>query len=136
MAVAARVSVQGTEAVVAMLRRLAPAKNQEIARRALKILAFEVQRVATREEILPGGKGPPDPHRLTSRTGTLRRSIAVDQSSLPFSVSVGTDLVYGAVHELGIPPFPPRPFLQPAIDKVSPTIAEVFRREWEKEARA
>lgn len=86
--------------------------------RGLDRMAFRVLDNATRVQIIRGGKGPPHPTRLTSRTGTGRRSIRVNRSGA-FERSVGTDLVYMGVHELGGRFHPPRPYLAPALAAVS-----------------
>lgn len=100
-----RVVVVGSEELRAKLRNLDPSVNRTIIRNSLIRSAFEVQTAATKE-IAGGGRGknkalPPLPSRLTSRTGTLRRSIRVNRSPLPFAIEIGTDLVYGAIHEIG-----------------------------------
>ena len=87
----------------------------------------------SKEKILRGGKGPPVKGILTSRTGTLRRSIRVNRSPLPWAVEVGTDLVYGAVHELSTR-FP-RPYLAPALDDMADKFDDIFAREIAKEIR-
>jgi len=80
---------------------------------------------------LRGGKklesAAPHPSRLTSRSGELRRSLGaensgrgVDDSGVPQYIDVGTDLVYGPVHELGLRGYPRRAFLAPAYNAVSP----------------
>lgn len=99
------------------------------------------------------------PNKLTSRSGTLRRSINTDHTRLPGRGSVGTPLRYGAAHELGYTDtvqvrahkrknkksrkshkvrahtrkmdLPARPFLKPALEAVSPGFPDLFRAEWE-----
>lgn len=83
------------------LNDLIPSGNPEIQSRALKKVALLVQSVASREKIKRGGKGAPLKNKLTSRTGTGRRSIRVDRSGLPSSISIGSDLGYMAAHEKG-----------------------------------
>lgn len=74
-------------------------------------------RIAATEKIIRGGRvgtgkgirsAPPDPHRLTSRSGRLRASLAgrgyrqgIDASGLPHFIEVGSDVIYAAVHEFG-----------------------------------
>lgn len=116
-------------------------------RDALMHAAYEVQRIAAQEKIRRGGvvgKGKtrtllaPLPDRLTSRTGSLRRSIGVDRSELPFAISIGTELVYGRVHEtggrFGRATYPPRPFLAPALDDVVPKFEIFFARALQRAA--
>lgn len=79
-------------------------------------------------------------NQLRVRTGNLRRSIigAVKGNV----VSVGTDVVYGRIHELGgIMPggwkMPKRPYLAPAFDenenKIEKILMKELRQEWEKQ---
>ncbi len=104
--VAIRITVEGTAELQRRLRLLNPEQNQRIMRDTLKKSAFAIQRNVTRIQLVGGGRGkgralPALPSRLTSRTGTLRRSVAVNQRPLPRAIEIGTDLSYGAVHEVG-----------------------------------
>ena len=133
MAVSLSIRVDGIPEVEAMLDRINPKKNSAWVGRALLKCALGVQKTAAEKKIRRGGKGPPVPRILTSRTGTLRRSIRVNRSLLPWAVEVGTDLVYGAVHEKGSKHHPPRPFLAPALEDESSDFDRIFSREWAKE---
>lgn len=135
MPVALRVSITGSEDVQRALRRISPSQNTEILRRSLLKGALLVQRLAATKYIHPGGQGPPLPDRVTSRTGTLRRSIRVNRSPLPFAVEVGSDVVYAPVHELGSRTHPKRPFLAPALDEASKAIGDFVADEIAKEIR-
>ncbi len=117
-----------------VLENATPNEQTRIVHRALRRAAFLIQTDAARNQIQRGGSGPPNPPPgpLISRTGTLRRSIRVDDSGLPAFVDVGTDLDYGAAHELGIAPMPARPFLQPALEVVEPRIQGIVEAEWNK----
>jgi len=138
----------GLQRALAALRQPA---LREVFRRALLKSALKVQQIATREKIRAGGvvgtgksrmNLPPLPDRLTSRTGTLRRSIAVDRSQLPFEVSIGSDLVYAAVHEVGglvtrrsgTAHYPQRPFLKPALDDANAYFDDYLEHELRVEA--
>lgn len=138
----------GLKRALAALRQPA---LREVFRRALLRSAFKVQEISTRQKIRAGGvvgtgksrmNLPPLPDRLTSRTGTLRRSIAVDRSALPFEVSIGSDLVYAAVHETGglvhrrsgTARYPARPFLGPALEDASAYFDDYLERELRAEA--
>ena len=99
--VAIRVSVSGIPELKAALERMNPSENKRIFRNGMIAAAVKIQEVSTLQKIKRGGKSPPLPRKLTSRTGTLRRSIKVDRGPLPFAIEVGTDLGYGAVHEFG-----------------------------------
>lgn len=105
-----------------------------------------------------GGKAKPLKTKLTSRTGTGRRSIRSDRprvkrgSSL---IDIGTDLKYMEFHETGgtrtkkahsrtsklgnahkvrshIIMMPKRPFLKPGLKKSNTEIGEIFFREWKR----
>jgi phage gpG-like protein len=108
------------------------------------VAANEVASLAKTTYILRGGRffkpgtrtlvsALVDSKRLTSRTGRLRDSIAVDLSPSPKAVYIGTDVIYGAVHELGGRFHRPRPFLQPALEHAARGFPELFRREWERQ---
>lgn len=128
-----RVEIRGDVEFRAALGRLSPRQNPEPFRRALLRAALAIQAKATTLYILSGGSGPPDPTRLTSRTGTLRRSIGVDRSGLGgLVVGVGSDLVYARVHELGGRFVRARPFLEPAATDVLPDLPALFADEWQR----
>jgi hypothetical protein len=96
--------------------------------RALDRAAFLVQEDAAFRQIIPGGSDAPHPSRLTSRTGTLRRSIRVNRAG-PLARSIGSDLIYGLVHELGGRFHPQRPFLAPALESQGPKFQRLFAEE-------
>lgn len=131
MTVAVRVRVV-EETATDTLRRLAGRPGERAVERALDEVAARIQRNAQTKQILRGGKGPPHPRQLTSRTGTLRRSIRVNRIK-PLERSIGSDLVY-AVHEFGIPrqTIRARPYLQPALNEEGPALADEMRRELRK----
>lgn len=95
------VSVTGLQEVRDLLSRINPAQSPGIVRQSLRKAALRVQSVAASESIIRGGKQRPHPTRLTSRTGTGRRSIGVDYGELPARVSIGSALGYMALHEQG-----------------------------------
>ncbi len=138
MPVKLRVSIVGDKALQKALKRANPAVNRRIISESLLEAAGRVQTDAADLQIAAGGRGKgkalsPLPHKLTSRTGALRRSIAVDRRPLPLAVEVGTDLVYGGVHEFH--PKRPRPFMGPALDKISPQFGAIVVKRWKREAR-
>jgi hypothetical protein len=135
--VAMRVTVIGGPELRRQLIQLNPKENPRIPVNALERVAGEIQRNAKDKQIAAGGRGkkraiPPLPDRLTSRTGTLRRSIGVNRRPLPRAIEIGTPLVYGAVHEFGWGRYPVRAFLQPALDAISPRIGGIVAEEWRK----
>jgi hypothetical protein len=135
MAVALSISVEGIAEVDALLGRINPKKNPAVVRRALLKAGALTQSIAAKEKIKRGGKGPPEKDRLTSRTGTLRRSIGINRGPLPWAVEVGTPLIYGVVHEVtgAGKAKRVRPFLKPALDKAAKSFDDIFAREIAKE---
>jgi phage gpG-like protein len=162
MPVALSISVEGVEAVHQRLERLNIRSHPGLVIRALDKCAELTQEIAATKKIIRGGKGPPHPHKLTSRTGTLRRSIAVSRRHLPWAIDIGTDLVYGAVHEEGgtvnvgsysraigsstrsggasmalvrshTRTYPKRAYLVPALEEAANHFDDIFAREIEKE---
>ncbi len=111
------------------LRKMNPKQNARIVRPALLESGLLVTRIAARDKILPGGSGPPKPSILTSRTGTLRRSLtsnfAVQLNAQLQFVDAGTHLLYGAVHENSR-----RAFLKPAFRDASRNFDDIFRKHW------
>jgi len=78
------------------------------------------------------------PDQLMVRTGHLRRSIVGEVSRN--IASIGTDVVYGRIHELGgVMPggwtMPKRPYLEPAFtdneDKIEDIILKELVSQWE-----
>ncbi len=143
MATQIRVSVVGTKELKRKLEKMNPGVNKRILRDSLIESALGVQRDAAKNQILAGGGGKkggmtkPHPSFLTSRTGTLRRSIKVDRGPLPFAIEAGTDLTYGAAHEFGSTKrnLPKRPFMQRALDRVAPKFGDIVVKHWKREAR-
>ena len=92
-------------------------------------------RIAAREKIHHGGGGPPKPNILTSRTGTLRRSLglstSLDRSGLRQGfIEGGTALIYGAVHEFRNAG--QRAFLAPAVVDAESRIEDIFIKHWDR----
>ena len=138
MAVQIKVSVGFTNELKRKLEKMNPGTNKKILRDSLIESALLVQRDAAKNQILAGGGGKasgmtrPHPQFLTSRTGTLRRSIKVDRGPLPFAIEVGTDLVYGPYHELRAKRR--RPFMQPALDRIAPRFGDIVVKHWKRAA--
>ncbi len=108
--------VVGDEDIIRLIEQLNPALNPQVLGPALTEMVLLTLRTAQQKHIKRGGNNPPLPNILTSRSGTLRRSLAgsgaVDLSNLPDSVRGGSALVYAGVHEDS-----PRAFLAPALDE-------------------
>ena len=127
-----------------------PGVNKPIERFLLRA-GFAIQKNIAEKQFIRGGrqrvKGPrggsrlistpAHPSRLTSRTGELRRSYTtdrgLDKSGLPFSVSVGSDLVYASPHEYGENGLPQRRVMLPAIEDESPNFERWLHDEIIKE---
>lgn len=133
-------SIIGTEELRARLARLDPERNTRILRNSLMEAAGRVRRNASAYQIIPMGGGkknpaPVHPTRLTSRRGGagLVGSIRVDTGPLPKAVEIGTELLYGALHEFGLGRMPRRAFLQPALDEEAPGFPEIVIKWWRME---
>lgn len=134
------ITTEGLDDALRVLDRLNLKANpgKRAAAKILISIANEIASNAQSKQILRGGgKGPPHPTKVTSRTGTLRRSIAVDRGELgSLIVSIGSDVVYAGVHELGSKDgrTPKRPFLRPARDAIirNGTAERIVRRGIEK----
>ena len=136
MPVSVRIDLKGNKAYQRMLTRINPKKNPKFVTRALLKAALLVQELAATEKIKRSGpKDVVDPIRVTSRTGTLRRSIAIDKAGTPHFITIGSNLIYAGVHELGSKDgnTRARPYLKPALDDVSKKMAAIFAKEWERE---
>lgn len=129
------VSVTGAREFTRALDTLRAPQLGLTVKEALVAAALAVQKRATEVEIIRGGRmrsgsrmrsAPPDPVRLTSRSGRLRGSIGVDRRALPFAVSVGSAVEYAAVHELGGPHHPKRAYLAPALEHESERFPAIF----------
>ena len=152
-------TVTGDDDLRRTVRNMNPETNPKFVRSALTKGGLLIQRNAARKQIIPGGKAPPAKKRLTSRTGTGRRSIRVDRSGLSrFYVDIGSDLEYMKLHEIGgtvqrrqharrtksgnlaavtahSATFPARPYLAPALDAVNDELEQLFFEAWDREAR-
>ena len=105
-------------------------KGQDALDRALDTMGFKVQANAATKQIRRGGSGPPHPTRLTSRTGTGRRSIRVNRRAL--ARIIGSDIIYMRVHELGGTRHPPRPYLSPALAAEAPQFDDILAKELQR----
>lgn len=140
------------------IRRIDPRKNVKIINDGLKAGALRVKRNAQQRQMKRGGSGPPLPSRLTSRTGTGRRSINVDRSGLPRHIDVGPNVRYMATHEFGgtftvrshsrskpsggrarvkahSRTVPRRAYLEPAYNAEKANIVSDFMRRWDQALR-
>lgn len=115
-------------------------KLEQTLERALLKSGAVVQTEITTNQIIRSSLGPVDPHRVTSRSGELRRSLSgrrgIDDSRARRRrrafIDVGSDLVYAAVHELGsiARNIPARPFITPGFEESERTIEAIFLNEW------
>lgn len=146
MAVKVVADISGMKPLLAKLKKLSPKENRQILVRSLTDCAELVVENAKREQIIRGGRvagtgprggkvmsdKPPHPSRLTSRTGRLRDSISINLQPLPGAIEVGASVVYARVHELGIPPYPKRAFLEPAVKATERRFPEIFMANWRR----
>ena len=132
----------GGEALRRRIADLTPDQNRRIVAPALVESMLLTLRIAAREKIHPGSRssGPPKPKILTSRhggaglVGSLGRNEGLDKSGLPNFIEGGTHLVYGKMHEGGLGPFPPRPFLGPALADAQRQYGDIFEKHWKRAA--
>ena len=134
--------VDGDEQVRRVLTNINPGKHPAFVKRALTKSGLLVQRNAALKQMIRGGRQAPAPTKLTSRTGTGRRSIRVDRSGLrQFYVDIGSDLRYMQLHETGglvsrrghSFRMPRRAYMAPALAAVQDSFPAVFTKEWSKE---
>lgn len=127
-----------------------PTRRVSILRTWLLQSALVVQREA-QDQIIRGGSAPPHPTRLTSRTGTGRRSITVDRTGVPRFIEIGPKGVaekYMSLHERGgvvrrvsragtahSATYPARPYLKPGLEKSRGKIRDIFVRTWARAVR-
>jgi hypothetical protein len=92
--------VEGLEVARRVIRNISPKNNSDFVQAALVTSALLVQDNAAFHQIIRGGKDAPVKKRLTSRSGTGRRSIRVDRKKELF-IEIGSDLIYMKNHETG-----------------------------------
>ena len=137
MALEVSVRIEGTEQFRQVLERATPSLNPRIVSGAFVGMMTKILRNAAEKQIVQGrGKAPPLPRRLSGRTNTLVRSLGpafgLDRSGLPFSISGGTDLVYGRIHELGLGRYPKRAFLEPAVEEEIQNLEDILAKHWQR----
>ncbi len=74
--------------------------------------------------------GPRGKTRIAERSGALKRSMRVDESRLPYSIRLGSDLVYAPVHEFANGGA--RSYLRRAYRSLAGKIRIKFKESWEK----
>jgi len=136
-----RARIVGLEPLLKQLGRMDPKQNTRITQKSLREIALRIQKDAAENQIVHGrGRGkhasPPLADRLSSRNGGagIVGSIRVNMGPGPRRAAVGSDKVYAGVHEFGIPPFPRRAYLAPALEEVSPMIEDIVVEQWKREA--
>lgn len=129
-----RATLVGSKELKRRLKKMNPKLNKRITTPALLEAMQLTLRIAAREMILPGApRGTPArPDILTSRSGTLRRSLgtnfAVNVNESQQFVEGGSHLVYAAVHEKTR-----RAFLKPALKQASPRFEAIFVKHWARQ---
>ncbi len=122
------------------LKSLDPTSRASVADQVLTDLA-KLIKADTQENQIVRGRGedpvaaPPLDDQLSYRSGHLTRSIGTDFSEAPHRYIVGTPVRYGPVHELGLPPYPTRKFLEPAaVESTNRHAKRLFRLALERSA--
>lgn len=120
MALRTTVTLRGDREYVAALTSLQAPAVDRVYRAALKAAAKEVQE-RTRTRYLSG-------QVLRVITGELRRSIEIDSRDLPRAIEIGSKLEQAGPLHFGwrAHGLEPRPFLSPALDSVTPKLADYF----------
>jgi phage gpG-like protein len=135
----------GGKALRAKLRALNPGKNPRAAIVPALLESMELTlAIAASRKILPGGRGAPKKKILTSRSGTLRRSLglsaSIDQRGLPNFIEGGSRLKYARVHEIGgrfgRAFFPKRAFLAPALHDAQQRFPAIFEKHFARVLKA
>ncbi len=130
MAALLSVRVTGGAKLRAALSRLDPADNARIFSLSAREIATKIAANARNVQLRRGG-GTVHPTQLTSRTFRLRDSIAPDFRGLPRFAEVGTDVLYGPLHEHGLG-IKARPFMAPALEAVRPQIPAIVVKHWKR----
>jgi len=132
------VDILGGDKVLTALREMGP-EMKAAERQGLEAGAIIVE-TAAKARLKGGGSGSAGvvlPDRLTSRTGVSGLRGQITRRVSDDSAEVGTNLVYGPIHEFGGViangwgrgiriEMPRRPFLRPALDDNVNEVREVF----------
>lgn len=135
MPTGARLNLVDKGRIAQLLERLDPTERDSISAKVIGQSARLIEAEAKENQIVRGRglTAPPLKKKLSYRTGHLSRSISTDLSGLPRQAIVGTAVRYSVVHELGISPYPRRPFLEPAAEiVVGRDVSKLFRRALER----
>lgn len=132
MALRVAVRTRGVKEFQAVLRRVNPSRNPEVGRRGLLKIAKRLEQVTVRE-FMSG----PRPRRLGQVTGETARSLQSDRSELPRAIETGIPraLFWVDVHEEGLGRWPRRAFIEPALERVLPEMADLFIAGWMEAAK-
>ena len=128
-----KVKLLGGKRLRKRLAKMDPQQNARILIKSYREIALKISANARNVQIRRG-RGAVHPTKLTHRSFRLRDSIVPDFKGLPRFAEVGTNLFYGAIHEFGLGRFPARPFMEPALDAISPTIPVIVTKHWKREA--
>lgn len=127
-----RATLVGSKELKRRLKKMNPKLNNRITTPALLEAMGVTLRNAQREQIFPGGGGPPKDNILTNRTNTLRGSLgesfAIRLNGRLQFIEGGSHLVYAAVHEKTR-----RAFLKPALKATAPRFEAIFVKHWARQ---
>jgi hypothetical protein len=126
MPVTVGVKPKGIQKARLVLRGMTPAETPEIVSRAMRE-SMDLVRTTARDRFMSGPHGR---SRIDELSGRLKASLVTDDSRLPFSIRMGSPLVYGAVHEYA--DGGARSYLRRALRASSREIRAKFKASWEK----
>lgn len=108
------------------IRGMTPSETPTIVSRAMRE-SMEMLSVTTRAQYMSGPRGK---SRIDEVSGNLKRSLQVDESRLPYSIRLGSDLDYAPIHEFS--GGGKRSYLRRAYRALAGRIRIKFKESWEK----
>jgi len=127
-----RMSMEQLQDKIQRWMRIAPQALKEALLKGAKLVTKEAQSAHLSGPKMPRGLGNPTRATLAAPSGRLRRSIneRVQVSKDRVIARVGTNVIYGKVHEKGLEvrghKMPERPFLRPSIEEKKQRIMEII----------
>jgi len=127
-----RMTMEQLQGKVQRWMRIAPQELKEVLLKGAKLVTKEAQSAHLSGPKMARGVGNPTRATLAVQTGRLRRSIneRVTVTKDRVVAQVGTNVIYGKVHEKGLTvrghKMPERPFLRPSVEEKKPRIMELI----------